>query len=141
MLLFGVCINDIEREGINWKNAVDMLQEFDSDLYESFLEDMDGSYSAQDTEDWFSNYETEGRSGIGAFLHDLIESKEKITLDIDDPDGVYIGISAAAPWEMDTSIKNLTKKEFSDIMQKYIRQITDTEIEIRWWKVDNDLDW
>lgn len=141
MLLFGVCINDIEREGINWKKAVDMLQEFDSDLYESFLEDMDESYSDQDAEDWFSNYETEGRSGIGAFLHDLIESKEKITLDIDNPDGVYIGISAAAPWEMDDSIKNLTEKEFSDIMQKYIRQITDTEIEIRWWKVDDDLDW
>ena len=42
MLLFGVCINDIKREGINWKNAVDMLQEFDSDLYESFWEDIDG---------------------------------------------------------------------------------------------------
>lgn len=141
MLLFGVCINDIEREGINWKNVIDMLQEFDFDLYESFLEDMDESYSDQDAEDWFLNYESKGGSGIGAFLHDLIESKEKITLDIDYPDAVYIGISPAVPWEMDVSIKNLTKKEFSDIMHKYIRQITDTEIEIRWWKVDDDLAW
>lgn len=81
MLLFGVCINDIEKAGIDWKKVVNMLQKFDSDLYESFCDDMGETFSERDVEDWFSNYETEGRSGIGAFFHNLIENKEKITLD------------------------------------------------------------
>lgn len=141
MLMYGVCINAIEKAGINWKEVSKLLQEYDADFYKAFCEDIGKNPSDQDAMDWFSNYETEGRSGIGAFLHDLIEDKENITLDIDDPDGVYIGISAGAPWEMDKSIKNLTERDFYEIMQKYIGQITDEIIEIRWWNVDDDLDW
>ena len=142
MLLFGVCINDIEKAGINWKKVSNLLQEYDAVFYKAFCEDIGKNPSDQDAMDWFSNYETEGRrSGIGAFLHDLIEDKENIALDIDDPDGVYLGLSAAVPWEMDDSIKNLTKESFTGIMQKYIHLITDAEIEVRWWRIDDDLDW
>ena len=64
MLLFGVCINDIEKAGINLKKVSNLLQEYDADFYKAFCEDIGKNPSGQDAMDWFSNYETEGRSGI-----------------------------------------------------------------------------
>lgn len=119
MLLFGVCINDIEKAGINWGNIVGMLKKYDHDRYSDFLDDMEEN-SAE---------------------YDVIREQEKIEIDIDDPDGVYIGISAAAPWEFHPSVRNLSEEQFAAMISKYICQITDAEIVIRWWKVDDDLDW
>lgn len=144
MLLFGVCINDIEKAGINWGNIVGMLKKYDHDRYSDFLDDMEENSAENDSRDiefWFDQYESEGRSGLGAFLYDVIREQEKVEIDIDDPDGVYIGISAAAPWEFHPSVRNLSEEQFTAMISKYICQITDAEIVIRWWKVDDDLDW
>lgn len=96
---------------------------------------------SRDIEFWFDQYESEGRSGLGAFLYDVIREQEKVEIDIDDPDGVYIGISAAAPWEFHPSVRNLSEEQFTAMISKYICQITDEEVPIRWWNVDDDLDW
>lgn len=81
MLLFGVCINDIEKAGINWGNVVGMLKKYDHDRYSDFLDDMEENSAENDSKDiefWFDQYESGGRSGLGAFLYDVIREQEKV---------------------------------------------------------------
>lgn len=121
-----------------------MLKKYDHDRYSNFLDDMEENSAENDSRDiefWFDQYESEGRSGLGAFLYDVIREQEKVEIDIDDPDGICIGISAAAPWEFHPSVRNLSEEQFTAMISKYICQITDEEVPIRWWKIDDDLDW
>lgn len=37
--------------------------------------------------------------------------------------------------------RNISEEEYKDILKKYINQITDDELEIRWWNVNDDCDW
>lgn len=140
MLMYGICTEDVQKN-VNWKAVVKLLQDFDQERYQDFLEDVSENYTDQDTEEWFDQYEADGRSGLGAFLYDVIKDKEKLDIDIDDPNGVYIGISAGAPWEFAESIKALKKDDFDAVLNKYITWITGKPMLIRWYKVDDDLDW
>ena len=105
MLMYGICSSNIKK--VKWESVKEMLKEFDADLYEEFVEDLDGDLSNSNMEDWFSKYENEGHFGIGAFLKDYIEFKEDIILNIDDPDGTFIGVSAGAPWNFVSSLKDM----------------------------------
>lgn len=58
--------------------------------------------------------------GLGAILKDLIKEKDEIELDIDNPDNVYVGISATVPWNFNDSIKNMTNIEFVELIKKYV---------------------
>ena len=82
-----------------------------------------------------------GYFGIGAFLKDYIEFKEDIILDIDDPDGTFIGVSAGAPWDFVSSLKDMDEADFDELLRKYVNLVTDEPLVIKWWKVDDDLDW
>lgn len=138
MLIYGISTRQL-KDKIIWKNMIHILQNYDFDAYKTLVEN---NYTDNDAENWFSEYESEGRKGIGAFLYDIIKDAEELELDIDDPDGnVYIGISAAAPWEFHPSVKSLSKEHFDAIMNKYVVLITGEETCIQWWKVDDDLDW
>ena len=140
MLMYGICAEDVQKN-VNWEAVVKLLQDFDQERYQDFLEDVGENYTNQDTEEWFDRYETGGRSGLGAFLYDAIKCIEKLDIDIDDPNGVYIGISAGAPWEFAESIKSLKKDGFDAVLNKYITRLTGELMLIRWYKVDDDLDW
>lgn len=140
MLMYGICMNEVENY-VNWEAVVKLLQNFDPERYQDFLDDVGENYTNQDTEEWFDQYEADGRSGLGAFLYDVIKDTEKLDIDIDDPNGVYIGISAGAPWEFAESIRSLKKDEFDALLNKYITQITGEPTLIRWYKVDDGLDW
>lgn len=139
MLMYGICCNAIKN--IKWNNVIELVKDFDKDVYQSLLEDLDNNLTDENLDDWISNYETEGRYGIGAFLRDYINQKEVINIDIDDPDGTFIGISAGAPWEFDQKLRTMTESDFNYILSKYINMITDDVVTIQWWKVDDDLDW
>lgn len=139
MLMYGICSSNIKK--VKWESVKEMLKEFDADLYEEFVKDLDGDLSNSNMEDWFSKYENDGRFGIGAFLKDYIEFKEDIILNIDDPDGTFIGVSAGAPWDFVNSLKDMDEADFDDLLRKYVNLITDEPLVIRWWKVDDDLDW
>lgn len=45
------------------------------------------------------------------------------------------------PWHYNEKTKNLTLKEYQDILTKYLYYFTDDEIKIRWWKVDDECDY
>lgn len=141
MLMYGICVDHIE--GINWQNAIDMLKEFDVDLYSSFLDDLGTDYKDVDIEEWFSNYDNcGGYYGIGAFLYDVIKAKESVDLDIDEPNGkVYLGISANVPWNFAESVKTFSKSDFHNVVNKYIGVLTTEPVEIQWWSISDETNW
>ena len=53
MLMYGICSSNIKK--VKWESVKEMLKEFDADLYEEFVEDLDGDLSNSNMEDWFSN--------------------------------------------------------------------------------------
>ena len=139
MLMYGICVDYMK--GINWQNASDMLKEFDADLYASFLDDMGSDYKDTDIENWFSNYESEGCYGIGAFLHDVIKEREFVDLAIDEPNGkVYLGISADVPWNFAEPVKTFSKSGFHNMLNRYIGMLTTESVEIQWWSVSDEAD-
>lgn len=72
MLMYGVYVSRIKN--VNWGNVVGMLKKYDHDRYSDFLNDMEGNSAENDSRDiefWFDQYESEGRSGLGAFLYDF----------------------------------------------------------------------
>lgn len=138
MQLYGICL---ERMNIKSENLVNMLREYDKDVYHSFYEDMtsvgDTPYTDDDVFDWFDHYDSEGCYGLGAFLHDYVKEKEGISLDMDDPDAFYLGIEARLPWEYPDEIRNMSEEQFDEILRKIVNMISDDELEIRWWFVED----
>ena len=110
---------------------IELVKDFDKDVYQSLLEDLDNNLTDENLDDWISNYETEGRYGIGVFLRDYINQKEAINIDIDDPDGTFIGISAGAPWEFDPKLRTMTELDFNNMLNKYVCMITDDALSIQ----------
>lgn len=53
---------------------------------------------------------------------------------------VYVGISATVPWNFNDSIKNMTNIEFVELIKKYVTKFASQPC-IRWWKVEDDLDY
>lgn len=43
MLMYGICSSNIKK--VKWESVKEMLKEFDADLYEEFVEDLDGDLS------------------------------------------------------------------------------------------------
>ena len=139
MYLYGVCTSDIDNYKVD--GIINLMKI--ADVYNDCLADFSDEEMEHDMEKaivgWALDYETEGRWGIGALLHDAIEKKEGIDLDIDDPDGhVYVGISADAPWNFKGKTRKLSEEEFNAILTQYVNLVTEDVLPIKWW---NDCDW
>lgn len=142
MQLYGICVDNLH---VKWNKVLEMLKEFDSSLYQDFTDnihpDESGNYSDESIDDCFRHYDSDGFWGLGAFLHDFIMKEEKIDLSIDESEAYYLGVSARAPWEFPESVRNLTEKQLYEILYKYVGRITDDDLQIQWWFVDDDLNW
>lgn len=144
MLIYGVCISDIEN--INEEKAVEFLNELArlnyNDYLEQFLENQNDNGMDYSFNDWMYNFEADGHYGLSAFLKQVIENVEGINIYCDDPQGIhYLGLSLDTPWHYNHKTKNIAKEEYNDILRKYINKITDDILEIRYWSVSDDYDW
>lgn len=139
MVLYGFGMKDINN--IDWRKVASMLNDFDSDHYKCLVEDTDNLETEEAIKEWFSNYDSEGYQGIGAFLYDYMTKEENIQFSIDDPNGIFIGISAGAPWEFSGDIKDMSEEQFANLLRKYIKKITDEDVPIRWWNIDDGQEW
>lgn len=143
MLIYGVCISDIDQ--INEEKAVGLLHEF-AKIDESPLKDYLGSSNADGNQisfdQWCYDYERNGHYGLAALLADIIGSVEGIDIECDDPNGIhYLGISADVPWNFNEKTRKLSCDDFCQILTKYINQVTDNILSIKWWAVSDDCDY
>lgn len=141
MLFYGICTSDIAH--VNWEAAVLLLKDFDENRYQDYLSDMQDIFesgekvSEKDTEDWFDNYDSSGMTGLGAFLHDVIEEKEKVQMDLEWGEGLFLGLHMLPPWQYHESVQHITEEEFCDILRKYVNLVTTDELVIKFWDLND----
>lgn len=148
MIIYGVCISYIKNinEGKAEQFLESLINTSAKDIAENFFvnkkdnEEINGEKYT--VEEWLSYYDSCESIGLSGFLRDIISELEGLSISSDEPNGIqYLGISADVPWNMTERTRNISEEEYKDILKKYINQITDDELEIRWWNVNDDCDW
>ena len=146
MLIYGICVDEIKNNEINWDKVENLLESYDSSLYGDFKEyvnyDYDDSETPEEQEywkkEWFLAYDSMGYHGLGAFLHDVIEEEEHINLDMGYSNGFVLGLSPDLPWYYPENIRNLTNDKFCALMTKYVKMISDHAPTIQMWDCSDD---
>ena len=140
MLIYGVCISDIEQ--FNEDKFMNFFRELYDEGYTHYLDDYletrymkrkydETEYSVQD---WLYDFESSGYFGLAAFLKEIITAIEGLAIACDDPDGVhYLGILPDVPWKFAARTKDISNEEFNKILSGYINKVCDDELEIKWW--------
>ena len=140
MLIYGVCISDIEK--INEEKAVQFLKELEEfDYYENFLQ---GTSDEEDYtfSEWIDNFETNGYYGLASFLQEVISITEGINISCDDPNGIhFLGLNMDAPWNYNEKTRNMSEGEYIQILSRYISKVTDDVLEIHRWCLKDDDDY
>lgn len=144
MLIYGVCISDIEN--INEEKAVEFLNELAQlgyeDYLDEFLENKKDNGDDYNFNEWMYYFEADGYYGLSAFLKQVIEELEGVNISCDDPNGVhYLGLGLDAPWYYNRKTKNISKEDYEEILIKYINKVTDDVLKIKYWCVEDDCDW
>ena len=86
MLIYGICVDEIKNNEIDWDKVEKLLESYDSSLHGDFKEyvNYDDSKTPEEQEywkkEWFLAYDSMGHHGLGAFLHDVIEKEEQLDL-------------------------------------------------------------
>lgn len=131
----------VDLEKVNaWKSQeiINYLPSEVKEDYESFLMDNDMADNEESFHD-FVNYHfgiyNAGYEGISGLLAVMISEYEKLELYHDDG---YLLLCADYPWYMSEREKNLTHEEFISILSKYVKLITDEELEIQTYFIDCD---
>lgn len=143
MLIYGICMGEIDSE-INWDKVEKLLESYDSSLYENYKEYVydNDTLTQEELEcwriDWFLDYHSSRYQGLGAFLHDVIEEKEHINLDMGYSNGFVLGLSPDLPWYYPENIRNLTNDKFCALMTKYVKMISDHAPTIQMWDCSDD---
>lgn len=130
---------DLEKLNI-WKGQkiINYLPSDVKEDYESFLMDndmVDNEESFHDFVDHHFEIYNAGYEGISGLLAVMILEYEKIELYHEDG---YLLLCADYPWYMNEREKNLTCEEFVSILSKYVKLITDEELEIQTFFINCD---
>ena len=97
------------------------------ELYES-IDQTDGPEGRQAfVKEWFSEYESNGYSGLSAYLKDVINEQEGTQFCSFDIDCDCIYFPQDYPWKLNEKMRGMTEREFHDIIRKYTSQITGRE--------------
>ena len=104
-----------------------------------YLGDVLEKYTDEELEmDIFYDFEgAYGEMGLSCILREVINNELSIVW-ADDFDGVnYILYCPSYPWSIKESEKNLSKKDVEEILNKYIKILTDEPIAIDYYCVEN----
>ena len=126
MLIYGICVDEIKNNEIDFKEYVNY----------------DDSKTPEEQEywkkEWFLAYDSMGHHGLGAFLHDVIEKEEQLDLNMGDSNGFILGIAPDLPWCYSENIRNLTNDMFCALIAKYVKKISDYVPAVQMWDCSDD---
>ena len=142
---YGICVDDIDTTEEKVFALVHLAPNFEKIFYnwiESFREDRDPE-SIAELITMNDIYEYDGDNycdnGIGPIVSAVIKECEDIELlscaDFDC--NHYIIFPTMYPWCMSEKEKNMTEEDIKEIFTKYIRVLTDQEIDISYQSVEN----
>lgn len=138
MLIYGADVYSAINERIKDEGKIFIVRQLSSikvrlpwgdDAYHDYLSFCEKNNlvagDAKSAGEWIESCSLKGWVGAEWFLASIMNEKENLNLCC--KEGI-IGIQLVCPWEMDESIKNLTKERFENIMDKYLKIITDEKI-------------
>ena len=134
----GFCVDQIETTPEKLLRLASLKQEVLKDVRDYLQERFDGLYN--DNELTMSDFdELEGNCnerGVSYVLFNVIDDFE-VTYAYDFEGTSYILYSPTYPWRMNDKDENLSEQKVIDIFTKYIRILTEDEIEIAYQSVEN----
>lgn len=142
MLIFGVNLDKVKNfkeDGIKELTKLYIFRDGSTlyDDYKVWIKDHFGKeYSDPEAnifkflEDFSDSYGNSGLSGLLAAVIFKIEGLDMIT----ETSNTYdcVGLNADMPWNYSKKVKDLSLNEYKNIMQKYVKMITDDVIEVCW---------
>lgn len=137
---YGICVSDIREKNVArlenlLAKAPKFSQEFHEWLAESIMEDR-----LPEWEDYMEFENDLGFTGLAAILQEVISEAESIELlACSDFDGhKYLIFTPAYPWiPLNDVEKNLTEEKIAEILKKYIKILTDEDIDVDYQSVGN----
>ena len=106
-------------------------QKYTPDIYKELCESMDPEDDEEDrrifVKEWFSEYDSNGYSGLSAYLRDVINEQEGTQFRSFDIDCDCIYFPQDYPWNLNEKMRGMSMEEFCGIVRKYLNQITDAE--------------
>lgn len=97
------------------------------------------------TVDEFADYIGQGwdeyeEAGLATILAVVINEREGIKLlpTMDCAGFSYLVMPERLPWNFNHADKNLTEDGLNNIIGKYVRMLTDEDIEIKYWHIESD---
>ena len=137
---YGVCVDDINTTperllklaALNPKLLAD-VREYLDDYFGEFYKDEDL------TMDYFNELEGDYcERGVAYVLYNVIKDEELQVAFCDDYNGTpYILYMPTYPWYFKEHEKNLTEDDVREIFTKYIRILTDENVVIDYYEVEN----
>ena len=134
---YGICTDDIETTKEKIEKLLGLAPKFNEEVRNYFK----GAEINSPELDDYLEYDQDYRSGVAFLLQAVIEEAENVKLGIaDDFDGEhYLLLCPAYPWaSLTEEEKRIDAKEKADeLFKKYIKVLTDTDVNINYQSVEN----
>lgn len=133
---YGFCSSDINTNVDKIRRLLLSAPKFDKEVRDEMFSQ---KIYAPELDDYLE-YDQDEYSGLGYFLVEVIHEVEGISLcTANNFDGEwYVLYCPSYPWEQRTPKEtNLTEEKIKEILSKYIRMLTDENIEITYQSVEN----
>ena len=134
---YGICTNDIKTTKEKVEKLLKLAPKFNEDIQNYFK----GSEINEPDLDDYLEYDQDYYSGVAYLLQNVIEEAENIRLDIaDDFDSYYyLLLCPSYAWSESTEEEKKldTREKADELFKKYIKILTEKEIDIDYRSVEN----
>lgn len=133
---YGICVDDIQTKDLERLKAVlKLAPKLDQEIRD-WIEG--SSFDAPDWDDYME-FDADFYLGLAAILQAVIEEAEGITLTAcDDCEGrKYLLYQPCYPWQLSENTRELTQERLDALFRKYVKMLTDEEVEVSYQEVEN----
>lgn len=133
---YGICVDDIRTKDLEQlKKMLKLAPRLDQKI-QDWME-----RSAFEVPGWddYMAFDVDFYLGLAAILKAVIEEAEGITLTAcNDCEGrKYLLYQPCYPWQLSENTRELTQERLDTLFRKYVKMLTDEEVEVSYQEVEN----
>lgn len=141
---YGICVDDIDTDFWKIKKLISLAPNFNSE-FEEAIKLWVGDNNGYDVFNISLNdlygilYDMDLTYGLADVLSRVIAEVEGIRLvACDDYDSIdYLIFPTGLPWDFNNKERHMTEKSVEELFRKYVRILSDKEINIEWKSIEN----
>lgn len=132
---YGICTSGIQTEDVKKLEAVLALAPAYNECLQEYFKERE---IAEPSWDDYMDTDVDHGLGLPSILGEVIEEAEGIGLTpCDDCDGAtFLLYEPKYPWHLPYAEKDLTEDKLREIFEKYVRILTDEEIEVEYHSIE-----